>query len=163
MVIMRDPDFIKMYFDGMKNSRYRVVMTSGGCDPVHGGHISCFKDSRQYGDFLVVVINGDEFLIQKKGKAFMPLEERMRIVDAIRYVDIVIPWYDMDVIGALKLVRPNTFTKGGSDRSKPEEIPEWQICQDLGIDVKFGVGGFDKIASSSNYLNNWKGKSNEKE
>lgn len=146
-----------------KNFTHRsiIALTSGGFDPITPGHIACLRDTCSISDYLVVVVNGDGFLSRKKGKPFIPLRDRLLIVDAIKYVDYTVGFDpskdgDMTICEALEIIRPHVFTKGGSDRSKPEEIPEWLICQELGINVKFGVGGFDKIASSSNYLNDWK-------
>ena len=96
---------------------------------------------------------GDDFLERKKGYAFMPLEERMEIINAIKGVDFVVPWEtdgDQTVCGALELLRPRFFTKGG-DRTDYTNIPEWDICQNIGCEIIAGVGG-DKIQSSSDLV-----------
>lgn len=138
-----------------------VVATSGGYDPIHPGHLSCIIDSRKYIDFrggsLVVIVNGDWFLHNKKGKPFQDLDTRCKIVSCVREVDYVIPFEiegDSSVCVALREIKPNIFTKGG-DRSGPEAIPsEWPVCQELGIDVKFQVG-LEKKWSSSDFLSDW--------
>jgi cytidyltransferase-like protein len=134
----------------------RIVATSGGYDPIHPGHISSIQDSHRFGDVVVVVVNGDAFLTAKKGKAFQDLETRCLIVSALQGVDYVIPFEienDPTVCEALRLLRPHVFTKGG-DRAEPENIPEWDICQKLGIEIAFGVGD-DKRWSSSWFLKAW--------
>ncbi len=134
----------------------RVVATSGGYDPVHPGHISSIQDSRQYGDVVVVVVNGDSFLAAKKGRPFQDLQTRCLIVSAIRGVDFVVPFEiedDRTVTEALRRLRPNVFTKGG-DRVDAESIPEWEVCRQLGIEVVTGVGE-DKRWSSSWFLQAW--------
>jgi cytidyltransferase-like protein len=134
----------------------RIVVTSGGYDPVHPGHISSIQDSHRYGDLVVVVVNGDAFLTAKKGKAFQDLETRCLVVSAIRGVDYVVPFEiegDLTVRKALRLLRPHVFTKGG-DRLDAENIPEWDVCEGLGIEVVTGVGE-DKRWSSSWFLNAW--------
>jgi len=129
-----------------------VVATSGGFDPLHAGHVRCLRASAllKRGGYLVVIVNSDPFLLRKKGYVFMPLAERMEIIDAISGVDYVISWDDggQYVTGALEMLRPTIFAKGG-DRSSPEVVPEFQLCQKIGCQVKFGVGGTDKVQSSS--------------
>lgn len=128
-----------------------VVAVCGGFDPVHIGHIRHFRDAKKLGDILVVILNSDDWLIKKKGYAFMPFEERKEILESIRYVDKVIP-YIADKSGSvsktLEMLRPNVFAKGG-DRNM-ENIPksEREVCKKLGIKLVFGVGG-GKVQSSS--------------
>lgn len=134
-----------------------IVCTSGGFDPIHPGHMSCIAASKQFGDTVIVIVNGDQFLTTKKGKPFQDLETRCRIVSFVRGVDIVTPFEingDMTVREALRRLRPQVFTKGG-DRCSPETIPEWDICQELNIRVETGVGE-PKLWSSSDFLAKWK-------
>lgn len=133
-----------------------LILTSGGYDPIHPGHISCIVDSKRHGDLLVVVVNGDWFLDHKKGRHFMNLKTRSEIVSAIRGVDFVVPFEienDTTVNVALETIVPDVFTKGG-DRVDATTIPEWETCQRLGIEVVTGVGD-SKIHSSSNILEDW--------
>ena len=142
--------------DGIRDSLGRIVMTSGGFDPIHPGHASCLIESKGYGDTLVVVVNGDGFLTAKKGKPFMDLATRSAVVSCIREVDFVVPFEidnDPTVREALRQVKPHVFTKGG-DRVDHTNIPEWEVCQELGIEVVSGVG-LDKAWSSSNFLKDW--------
>ena len=134
----------------------KVVATSGGFDPIHPGHISCIIQSKQYGDTLVVIVNGDSFLTSKKGKPFQNLETRSLIVSGIKDVDYVVPFEianDQTVSKALEAIRPDIFTKGG-DRVDKAHLPEWPVCEKYGIEVVFGVGE-DKKWSSSWFLNDW--------
>lgn len=136
----------------------KIVVTSGGYDPIHPGHISCILESKKYGDTLVVVVNGDSFLSKKKGKPFQDLATRSAIVSAVRGVDYVVPFEikgDPTVSKALELIRPQVFTKGG-DRSSKNSIPEWETCERLGIQVVTGVG-ISKQWSSSEFLKDWAG------
>ncbi len=133
-----------------------LIVTSGGYDPIHPGHISCIVDSKNYGDVLAVVVNGDWFLDFKKGKAFMDLATRCEVVSAIRGVDYVIPFEiedDQTVCKALEAIQPDVFTKGG-DRVDANTIPEWDTCQEHGIEIVTGVGD-SKVHSSSNILEDW--------
>lgn len=124
-----------------------VVAASGGFDPLHVGHVEYLESAKRLGDKLIVIVNGDEFLKHKKGYAFMPLQERMKIVAALRCVDQVMACVDQDqtVCESLRQLKPNIFAKGG-DRFN-SEIPEAQICKALGITVVDGLG--PKIQSSS--------------
>jgi cytidyltransferase-like protein len=143
-------------FNQIHDQLGRIVCTSGGFDPLHPGHASCLVESKQYGDTLVVVVNGDGFLKRKKGKPFMDLKTRCQVVSFIREVDYVIPFEiegDQTVTEALRHIRPHVFTKGG-DRIDETSIPEWGVCQDLGIQVISGVGQ-PKLWSSSDFLKEW--------
>ncbi len=143
-------------FDKLRPKLGKVVATSGGFDPIHPGHISCIYESKQYGDTLVVIVNGDAFLTAKKGRPFQNLETRSLIVSGIIGVDYVIPFEiedDQTVSKALAAIRPDVFTKGG-DRLDEPTIPEWQTCQKHGIKIVTGVGA-DKQWSSSWFLNRW--------
>lgn len=134
----------------------KVVMTSGGYDPIHPGHISCIIESKKYGDKVVVVVNGDSFLTAKKGKPFQNLETRSLIVSGISGVDYVVPFEiegDQTVNKALEVIKPDVFTKGG-DRVDAESIPEWQVCKKYNIKIVSGVGE-EKKWSSSWFLNEW--------
>ena len=135
-----------------------VVATSGGFDPIHPGHVSCIVESKQYGDTLVVIVNGDDFLINKKGRAFQDLATRAAIVSGIRGVDYVVTFEirdDPTVAVALRAVRPNIFTKGG-DRVAGQTLPEAEesACRDHDIRIIDGVGQ-GKAWSSSNFLADW--------
>lgn len=143
-------------FSKLRPTLGKIVATSGGFDPIHPGHISCIIQSKQYGDTLVVIVNGDRFLRAKKGRPFQDIKTRCQIVSGIREVDYVIPFEiknDQTVSKALELLKPDIFTKGG-DRIDQETIPEWGTCQKYGIKVISGVGE-DKLWSSSKFLHEW--------
>ncbi|RKZ85768.1 MAG: hypothetical protein DRQ39_06710, partial [Gammaproteobacteria bacterium] len=129
-----------------------VVATSGGYDPAHPGHLTCLIESKRYGDTLVAIVNGDWFLANKKGKPFIDLNTRCKIISCIREVDYVIPFEieeDTTVCRALEAIRPHIFTKGG-DRTDFSNIPEWDICERHKIKIVPQVG-LDKEWSSSDF------------
>jgi bifunctional ADP-heptose synthase (sugar kinase/adenylyltransferase) len=150
----------------LMGEKHKVILTSGGYDPIHPGHISCMNEARERcaqatsdetykHASLVVVVNGDDFLRIKKGRAFMPLKVRSQIVSAISGVSIVVPFNpsdpkDMTVCEALAALNPDAFAKGG-DRTGIENIPEWATCQEHGIEVVTGCGD-EKHWSSSRFL-----------
>ena len=134
-------------------------MCTGGFDPLHSGHIAYFKAAKELGTILFVGINSDEWLTRKKGRPFMPAEERMAIIKEIGCVGHVFQFDDSDdtAIDAIKYVKnyvpnntPIVFANGG-DRTK-DNIPE-MVFDD--VEFVFGVGGEDKKNSSSWILSNW--------
>lgn len=139
----------------------KIVLVTGGFDPLHSGHIEYFKAARQLGDKLVVGVNSDLWLTRKKGRPFMPITERVSVVENLKMVDHCLLFNDDDnsSIEAIKNVRqlyPNAhiiFANGG-DRTK-ENIPEMSHKDD-NLSFEFGVGGFNKANSSSWILEEWK-------
>jgi cytidyltransferase-like protein len=137
----------------------KIVLVTGGFDPIHSGHIAYFNAARELGDMLVVGVNSDNWLTQKKSKPFMPWEERATIVAALHTVDRVINFDDdngtaIDAIRKVKEIYPNhqiIFANGG-DRTK-DNIPE-MVFDD--VEFVFGVGGENKANSSSWILEEWK-------
>ena len=133
----------------------KIIAVSGGFDPLHIGHINLFKSAKQLGDKLVVILNSDEWLKAKKGYAFMPQEERKAVLEAVKYVDEVIITHhaekheDVSVCRELRKIKPNIFANGG-DRNQ-NNIPEYDLCEKLGIKMAFNVGG-GKIRSSSDLV-----------
>lgn len=134
----------------------KIVATSGFFDPIHPGHISCIRESKKFGDILVVIVNGDNQCITKKGKPFIPAKDRAYIVDSLKDVDYVVI-YDheskYDCCEALEAIKPDVFTKGG-DRDSSKKVPEAEIVESYGGVVQYNVGD-PKVWSSSNYLEEW--------
>lgn len=139
----------------------KIVLVTGGFDPVHSGHIAYFKSAKALGDILLVGLNSDEWLERKKGRAFMPWHERLCIVNNLSMVDEVYTFDDEDgsarhFIQQVRAHYPNAeliFANGG-DRTK-ENIPEMDVI-DSNLTFVFGVGGEDKKNSSSWILEEWK-------
>ncbi|WP_172371524.1 glycerol-3-phosphate cytidylyltransferase [Sporosarcina jiandibaonis] len=69
----------------------RKVITYGTFDLLHTGHINILRRAKEYGDYLIVAISSDEFNALKGKKAYYSFEQRKLILEAIRYVDEVIP------------------------------------------------------------------------
>ena len=135
----------------------KIVVVSGGFDPIHSGHIAYLSSAKDLGDKLIVALNSDKWLKNKKGFAFMPFKERKIVLEAINVVDSVRAFED-DELGSCKNVleeikneyegKKIIFANGG-DRSKTN-IPEMEVKD---IDFVFGVGGNDKKNSSSELIN----------
>jgi D-beta-D-heptose 7-phosphate kinase/D-beta-D-heptose 1-phosphate adenosyltransferase len=141
----------------------KIVLVTGGFDPIHSGHIAYLQAAKQLGDVLIVGVNSDEWLTRKKGKPFLPWEERATIVSGLKDVTRVINFDDSDgsakdAIRKLRAIYPNqmiVFANGG-DRTK-DNIPEMDLLNEyLHLTFVFGVGGENKANSSSWILEEWK-------
>jgi cytidyltransferase-like protein len=139
----------------------KTVAVSGGFDPIHIGHVRLIKKARKLGDKLVVILNNDNWLIAKKGKAFMPQEERKEVLLALEAVDeVVITEHkpddpDRSVSDALMKVKPDIFANGGDRTLK--NVPEDLACNKLGCEMVYNVGEGGKVQSSSSLINNSNG------
>jgi cytidyltransferase-like protein len=139
----------------------KIVLVTGGFDPVHSGHIALLQAAKKLGDILIVGLNSDEWLVKKKGRAFMPFSERKSVLDAMNGVDEVVAFDDNDgsakmAINHLRRLYPHdhiVFANGG-DRTR-DNIPEMDIL-DLNLRFEFGIGGENKANSSSWILDEWK-------
>lgn len=144
----------------------KVVAVSGYFDPLHVGHLEMIELAKKLGDKLVVIVNNDEQTVLKKGKSFMPFEERKKIVESIKWVDHVFASIDEDrtVCKSLHKVREifgvNVFANGG-DRKNLNDVPEYPICQELGIEMVDGLG--DKIQASSELIKNFNKENDTRE
>lgn len=138
----------------------KIVICTGGFDPLHSGHIAYLKAARALGDMLLVGVNSDSWLERKKHRAFMDHRERMLVVSELSCVDAVYHFDDRDnsarrFIEYIRKQYPDAqiiFANGG-DRT-PDNIPEMDIV-DPNLMFAFGVGGKDKINSSSDILKRW--------
>lgn len=147
------------------------VLVTGGFDPLHSGHIQYFIEAKKLGDRLVVGLNSDEWLTRKKGKPFMSWEERHSVVSNLSMVDEVIDFVDDNdtavhaIAQCLGKYETVIFANGG-DRSKLEQLPEYQYYNILDMNrLTFvcGVGGENKKNSSSTLLSDWLGESRERD
>ena len=139
----------------------KIVIVTGGFDPVHSGHIAYLKAARELGDQLIVGVNSDEWLERKKGKSFMPVTERVTIIENLKPVDGVLLFNDNDgsAVEAIKNVRQlypdaDLVFANGVDRTNVN-IPEMSFKDDR-LTFEFGVGGTNKANSSSWILEEWK-------
>ena len=132
----------------------KVSLVTGGFDPIHSGHIRYFERAKDLSNYLVVGLNGDPWLTRKKGQYFQSWTERADIIRHLNMVDAVISWDDSDdsALGAiakcLDISEKVIFCNGG-DRTKIN-IPEQKgYDDDPRVEFKYGIGGDDKMNSSS--------------
>ena len=133
----------------------KVSLVTGGFDPIHSGHISYFARAKDFSDFLVVGINTEEWLTNKKGQYFQSWVERADIIRHLRMVDAVITVPDDDkgsACGALakclEIADTVVFCNGG-DSGKTNTPDTDKYGDNPRVQFEFGIGGEDKKNSSS--------------
>jgi cytidyltransferase-like protein len=147
-----------------------IVLVTGGFDPLHQGHLEYFKEARKLGSKLIVGVNSDDWLTRKKGRPFMPFDERVAIIKELKIVDKVISFDDSDD-SACQAIYKTLATHGsgtkvvfanGGDRTNTS-TPEYKTYGDMPyVRFEFGVGGTDKINSSRWILDEWKAPKTER-
>jgi len=148
----------------------KIVLVTGGFDPLHIGHISYFKSAKSLGDYLVVGVNSDSWLARKKGRPFMPAKDRKAIINALADVDHVIDFDDSDdtacdaikqTINFWKTNDPIIFANGG-DRKQGNVPEEDRFSNHARVTFAYGIGGDKKANSSSWILDEWKTQKTER-
>jgi cytidyltransferase-like protein len=155
----------------METKKYKVILISGGFDPVHKGHIECINNAKELAEQVWIGLNNDEWLKRKKGRSFMNEQERAFVMSNLKNVDWVYVMNPKDYldntaidfieVSRKKFIKENgdlprgvmAFGNGG-DRTETT-TPENSVCDSFGIDSVWGLG--DKVQSSSwlleKYLN----------
>jgi D-beta-D-heptose 7-phosphate kinase/D-beta-D-heptose 1-phosphate adenosyltransferase len=143
----------------------KIVIVSGGFDPIHSGHIALLRDAAELGDILIAGLNSDAWLTRKKGKPFMDFKERKAVLSAIQWVDAVWDFNDddgtaQDLLHKVKayyaapIYESHEFIfANGGDRN---ELNNSEIDVP-GYTFVYGVGGDHKMNSSSKLLKDWNG------
>ena len=142
-----------------------IILVSGGFDPIHSGHIKLINEANKYGD-VVVLLNSDQWLRNKKGKEFLPFAERKIIMQNLKGVLDVIEFDDsdrtcVDGIKKAKSIYKDSiikFANGGDRNYNTTPGPEQEFCNKNDIETLFGIGGSNKSNSSSWILKKWKEK-----
>jgi len=137
-------------------AKRKGVIVSGYFSPLHTGHLDMIESAASNGDFLVVIVNNNEQQIMKKGKIIQDENDRLRIVNALRFVDDAIVAVDADraVSESIRVIAEKysdcelTFANGG-DRSSGAVVPETGVCEEFNIAMVFDMGGTEKADSST--------------
>tara|TARA_B100000686_G_C16627689_1_gene882779 strand:+ start:149 stop:583 length:435 start_codon:yes stop_codon:yes gene_type:complete len=138
-----------------------LVLVSGGFDPIHSGHIYLIEQASSFGN-VVILLNSDKWLRKKKGREFLPFDERKVIMQSIKNVIDVLSFDDEDttvIEGIKKAIEkyPNfniKFANGGDRNNK--NTAETKFCKKNNIEMLWGIGGTNKSNSSSWILKKWK-------
>ena len=138
-----------------------IVLVSGGFDPIHSGHIKLIKEASEHGR-VVILLNSDQWLRNKKGVEFLPFKEREIIMSALKNVIDVISCGNIDetCIDGIKIAIDKyknsriKFANGGDRDNKT--TPESIYCNNNNIELLWGIGGNNKSNSSSWILKKWK-------
>ncbi len=138
-----------------------IVLVSGGFDPIHSGHIKLIKEASQHGR-VVILLNSDQWLQNKKGVEFLPFKEREIIMLALKNVIDVISCGNIDetCIDGIKIAIDKyknsriKFANGGDRDNKT--TPESIFCNKNNVELLWGIGGNNKSNSSSWILKKWK-------
>jgi len=131
----------------------KVVAISGGFDPIHTGHIKYIEEALKLGDKLIIILSRDDQLIMKKGRVAVPYEVRKAVLEwGLKCRGCVVENIDKDHTSkeSIAYYKPDVFVKGG-DTWALDNLPEKEVCDKLGIKLAFGVGGYDKPYSSSEF------------
>ncbi len=151
------PDMKKTAPSKSKKQSETWVAVSGGFDPLHIGHVRMFEEARKLGDKLVVILNNDNWLRDKKGFSFMSEKERAEMILSYPHVDKVVItahapgefYEDKSVVRELRALRPAIFANGGDRKPDGDPVPEVTLCEELGIKLVYNVGYGGKVQSSS--------------
>jgi cytidyltransferase-like protein len=132
-------------------SKY-MVLCSGAFDPIHEGHIQYLAAAEDLGAEVVVIVNSDRYVQSKRGVVLLPWRTRAEIVHALKPVDHVLMWDEVNhdhIAGAIRLLRPAVFAKGG-DHTVLTTLPTEEIlaCQETGTRIAVGVGGAKSRSST---------------
>lgn len=143
----------------MPDPARRASIVSGYFNPLHVGHLRMMEAARALTGRLIVIVNNDAQQVMKKGRIILPLDDRMEIVRALRVADEALAAVDEDAsvqqtLRAIREAYPDAhliFANGG-DRSSSARIAEAGVCAELGIELRFGVGGEEKADSSTRII-----------
>ena len=140
-----------------------ISIVSGGFDPIHPGHIMMMKDCLKFSNYLIVGVNSNKWLINKKGNYFMDIQHRLYVVSSLNVVNETMEFEDDDKGSANNLLikirnkysNDKIIFANGGDRSDSSKILEFETAKQYNIDLKFGIGGSHKESSSSDLLQRW--------
>ena len=140
-----------------------ISIVSGGFDPIHPGHIMMMKDCLKFSNYLIVGVNSNKWLINKKGNYFMDIQHRLYVVSSLKVVNETMEFEDDDKGSANNLLikirnkysNDKIIFANGGDRSDSSKILEFETAKQYNIDLKFGIGGSHKESSSSDLLRRW--------
>jgi rfaE bifunctional protein nucleotidyltransferase chain/domain len=156
---IKDRDELAKKIEELKKQGKRIVLTNGGFNLLHVGHIRSLVDAKRHGDILVVAVNSDTSLKKLKGNEYpiIPEDERIEILSALECVDFLTIFSESTVDNLLLKLKPHVHAKG-TDYSK-ETVLERETVLSYGGET--AIVGDKKNHSSSNIIETirkWKQK-----
>ena len=140
-MIIRDWNLLKKVVAELRREGKKIAFTNGIFDIIHKGHVVSLSLAKKQGDVLIVGINSDESTRKRKGdkRPIIPLDSRIAVLDALKPVDIVVPFDEETPVELIKVVKPDVHVKGGD--YTPEDMPETKIIKEYGGEVKIISSG----------------------
>jgi len=134
-LILKESDLDKI--QKLHAANKKIVLTNGCFDLVHIGHLRTFVEAKKLGDLLIVGINSDQSVKSLKGETrpIISQEDRAELVSAMKPVDYVIIFDELNVSNLLEKINPDVYVKGGDYTL--DNLPEKATIIRLGIEVKF--------------------------
>ena len=122
----------------MSNKKYKIGYTTGVFDMFHIGHLNILKRAKEQCEYLIVGVSTDEVVqIYKHKTPIIPFEQRMAIVEAIKYVDKVVPQITMDKMEAWKNIKFNVMFHGNDWQNSALYDDYVKKFAEVGVDVVF--------------------------
>lgn len=142
----------------------RIVLATGGFDPIHRGHIEYLKHAKSLGNILIVGLNSDAWLTRKKGQPFMTVNDRLPIVECLEFVDGTLLFNDDDgsATNAIEILlkkydRSTIIFANGGDRYRTNTLELERFADHPRVEFAWDIGG-GKQNSSSTILDTWHGE-----
>ena len=147
MAIIRSDIQLKRILKKLRIKKKKLVVTNGCFDILHSGHIKLIRQSKEFGDILILLINTDKSVKKNKGNSRPILKEniRLKILSSIKYIDYIIPFDDKTPVKLYKMIRPDILVKGRQYRK--DKIAGSKIILKYGGKIKL-VKMVNKISTS---------------
>jgi len=133
-------------------NKKKIIILSGGYDPIHSGHVEMFKNAKENADYVIVCLNSDAWLKKKKGINFLDVDERANIINSMKYVNEVITFDDDEFGSAVNGIKKVLQNKGSYEKILTDKtyLSHGDIyCEELcEVEIYFGNGG-DRNANTT--------------
>lgn len=127
----------KYIVNDLKQKGKKIVCTNGCFDLLHVGHLTSFKQAREYGDILIVIVNSDSSIKENKGdlRPIISEKDRIEMLCALEIVDYVILMNEKTPERIISIIQPDVTVKGEDWKNK--EVPEKKIVESYGGKMEF--------------------------
>ena len=138
----------------LKKKQKIVVLVTGCFDILHPGHILFLTEAKRKGDFLLVALESDQWIRQKKGKGrpIFSMKHRTKLLSALAFVDAVLPLKEQADERLLQAISPSVLAVSDKD---PYYTQKKQVTSQLGIDIAI-VCPYDSRFSTSSLIQSCK-------